>query len=150
MPIKRDKSLQPLSRDHHHGLMLCWKIRTGMKKGIEINRMKRYTDWFFKNHAEPHFKAEEDYIFPILGMEHELISRAMEEHERLAMLFNDVEDIEKSLNLLAEELEKHIRFEERVLFNEIQKIATREQLDVVDEHHHEQPFIENTEDEFWK
>jgi len=35
-PIKRDKVLQPLSHDHHQGLLLCWKIRTGIKKGIEL------------------------------------------------------------------------------------------------------------------
>src|SRR5690606_10923423 len=28
-PIKRNKDLQPFSRDHHHSLLLCWKIRTG-------------------------------------------------------------------------------------------------------------------------
>ena len=34
MPIKRSEYLKPLSRDHHQGLLLCWKIRTGLKKGI--------------------------------------------------------------------------------------------------------------------
>jgi iron-sulfur cluster repair protein YtfE (RIC family) len=121
-----------------------------MKKGIEVERIKQYADWFFKNHAEPHFKAEEDYIFPILGMEHELVTKAMKEHQRLARLFKDTEDIQRSLSLLEEELEKHIRFEERILFNEIQDSATKEQLDAVNKLHHEQPFIENTDDEFWK
>ena len=25
-PLKRVKELQELSREHHHGLLLCWKI----------------------------------------------------------------------------------------------------------------------------
>ena len=34
-PQKRHKALQPLSREHHHGLLLSWKIRSGFnKKGI--------------------------------------------------------------------------------------------------------------------
>nr|WKN35964.1 hemerythrin domain-containing protein [Tunicatimonas sp. TK19036] len=149
-PIKRHKSLQPLSREHHHSLLLCWKIRTGFKKGVEAERIKRYADWFFAHHIQPHFEAEEAYIFPILGMDHELVKKAMSEHRRLYRLFNISDEIEKALGLIEEELEQHIRFEERVLFNEIQQVATSEQLKVFDKHHTEERFEENTEDEFWK
>lgn len=38
--IKRTKALQPLSRDHHHGLLLCWKIRQGIKLNVEPERIK--------------------------------------------------------------------------------------------------------------
>ena len=149
-PIKRNKLLQPLSREHHHSLLLSWKIRTGFKKNIEPERIKKYADWFFHHHVRPHFEIEEKYIFPILGMDQELVKQAMAEHRRLIRLFSDNDEIEKSLSLLEEELERHIRFEERVLFNEIQQIATDEQLEVFDQHHNEQSFQENTEDEFWK
>ena len=149
-PIKRNKLLQPLSREHHHSLLLSWKIRTGFKKNIEPERIKKYVDWFFRHHVRPHFEMEEKYIFPILGMDQELVKQAMAEHRRLIRLFSDNDEIEKSLSLLEEELESHIRFEERVLFNEIQQIATNEQLEVFDQHHKEQSFQENTEDEFWK
>jgi hypothetical protein len=30
-PIKRNKHLKWLSRDHHFGLLACWKIRQGLK-----------------------------------------------------------------------------------------------------------------------
>ena len=36
-PQKRHKALQPLSREHHHGLLLSWKIRTGFSKDIAQN-----------------------------------------------------------------------------------------------------------------
>ena len=42
MPIKRSEFLKPISREHHHGLLLCWKIRAGLKKGIEPERIKLY------------------------------------------------------------------------------------------------------------
>jgi len=149
-PIKRHKSLQPLSREHHYSLLLCWKIRMGFKKGVEAPRIKQYADWFFAHHIQPHFDAEEQYIFPIMGMDHELVKKAMSDHRRLIRLFNELDEIEKTLGQIEEELEQHIRFEERVLFNKIQQVATPEQLKLFDQHHTEEPFLENTDDEFWK
>src|SRR5680860_688473 len=99
-PIKRNKSLQPLSRDHHHSLLLCWKIRTGFTKDVAVERIKRYTDWFFENHIRPHFEMEEKYLFPILGNNNQLVKKAIAEHRRLGRLFNDTKDIDKSLSLI--------------------------------------------------
>lgn len=149
-PIKRNKALLQVSRDHHHGLLLCWKIRTGFSKGVEVSRIKRYTDWFFETHLVPHFNLEEKYIFPILGDKDELVKRALTEHRRLIRLFCNDREIEKSLSLIEEELEQHIRFEERVLFNEIQKVATKAQLKLIAELHYNEKFKDNTNDEFWK
>jgi len=74
----------------------------------------------------------------------------MAEHRRLGRLFNDTDDIPKSLSLIEEELEKHIRFEERVLFNEIQRAASGEQLKTISKLHTDEKFRDNTDDEFWK
>lgn len=149
-PIKRDKNIQPLSRDHHHTLLLSWKIRKGFSKGVEPERIKRYSDWFYLNHALPHFEIEEEYLFPVLGDGHEMIQRALAEHRRLKRLFTAAEDLEKNLSLLEEELERHVRFEERELFNEIQRNADERQLAVITEVHKDERFQENSEDEFWK
>lgn len=148
-PIKRNKDLQALSRDHHHSLLLCWKIRTGFSKDVAAERIKRYTDWFFEHHISPHFEMEEKHLFPILGNSNELVKKAMAEHRRLGRLFNDTDDIPKSLSLIEEELEKHIRFEERVLFNEIQRAASEEQLKTISKLHSDEKFRDNTDDEFW-
>ncbi|WP_241739476.1 hypothetical protein [Aestuariibaculum marinum] len=40
-PLKRHKALQPLSREHHYGLLLTWKIRTGFKK---ISNQNEFTN----------------------------------------------------------------------------------------------------------
>ena len=53
--IKRAEYLKTLSREHHLGLLLCWKIKTGFSNGISIERMKLYLDWFFKNHLQQTF-----------------------------------------------------------------------------------------------
>ena len=149
-PIKRDKNIQPLSRDHHHTLLLCWKLRKGFAKGVAPERMKKYSDWFFQDHVLPHFKIEEEYLFPVLGEDHEMVKKALADHRRLQRLFEDDKDISRSLSLIEEELEKHVRFEERELFNEIQKQATEEQLAVILVKHKDEKFQENTADEFWK
>lgn len=149
-PIKRITELQPLSRDHHHGLLLCWKIRTGLKKNVAPERIKKYLDWFWLNHLKTHFEIEEQYVFTILDNENELVKQALAEHRRLKRMFENGNDIYKSLSLIEEVLEAHIRFEERILFNEIQKVATNEQLKQIEAHHINDHFCENTADEFWK
>lgn len=149
-PIKRQKELQPLSRDHHHGLLLCWKIRTAKRKGITEKRVKQYTDWFYKTHLLPHFKEEEEYIFPILGADNKLVKKAMTEHRRLKRLFKEKNEIGKALTLIEEELEGHIRFEERILFKEVEEVASEEDLEKIREIHREVPAEEEYEDTFWK
>lgn len=147
-PIKRVEELKPLSREHHFGLLLCWKIRTGIKKNVEIKRIKKYTDWFWKNHLAKHFEIEEAEVFPILGNDNPLIKKAKTEHRRLRRLFENQNDPVKSISLIEEELEKHIRFEERVLFNEIQKIASPQDLEKISATH-SSDFKHRWSDEFW-
>lgn len=150
-PIKRHEALKSLSREHHHGLLLCWKIRSGIREGVEISRIKAYTEWFKIQYLDPHFSAEENYIFPVLGNDNELVKRALKEHRRLKRLFSQETEIEIALNSIEEELDKHIRFEERVLFNEIQKIASAVQLEEIEKQHNGIEFSDdNWEDHFWK
>lgn len=150
VPIKRKKALQGLSREHHHGLLLCWKIRKGISKDIDMDRIKGYADWFYKAHLISHFEMEEKYIFPILRNDNGLVKKAISQQKRLVRLFNDTDDIAKSLSLIEEELEKHIRFEERILFNEIQKVATKKQMKIIAQLHNDEKFNDNTDDEFWR
>ncbi len=148
-PIKRIEALRPLSREHHQGLLLAWKIRTGFSKGIAVERIKTYVDWFYVHHLTPHFELEEDLIFPILGETNELVNLALIQHKKLRQLFLKKDDITGTLKIIEKELTNHIRFEERVLFNAIQNIATKQQLDLIEEVHQSQDFIDNTKDPFW-
>lgn len=148
-PLKRHKSIVPLSKDHHQALLLCWKIRAGFKKNIELERIKSYCDWFWENHIQPHFEIEEKYVFPVLGIEHDLIKKALAEHHRLKSLFESEIETNKTLSLIEEELENHVRFEERVLFGEIQKVASDEELKNIEKYHQDN-FFDDWEDEFWK
>lgn len=147
-PIKRHEAIKPYSREHHHGLLLCWKIREGLKHDIAINRIKDYADYLWETQINPHFEAEEKYMFPVLGEEHEMIQQAKKEHLRLAELFNDDSKVLDSLKAIETELDDHIRFEERMLFNKIQEVATKEELEIIDKHH-EMLDSDNWKDTFW-
>lgn len=148
-PQKRHKALQPLSREHHHGLLLSWKIRAGFSKSIDPKRMRVYADWFFEHHLIPHFELEETHIFSILEPDNELVKRALAEHRRLKRLFDERDDDTKTLSKIEEELDQHIRFEERVLFPEIQKAATEAQMRHIEVIHQPEKFIDNESDMFW-
>ena len=147
-PIKRHQSLQPISREHHQGLLLSWKIREGLKRNITPERIKTYTDWFWETHLKSHFEFEEAYIFPLLGNEHKLIKRALREHRRLKRLFTAANKVDINLSSKEEELIAHIRFEERILFKDIEKVASEEQLIII-ENEHSKIKAKNWEDEFW-
>jgi iron-sulfur cluster repair protein YtfE (RIC family) len=97
----------------------------------------------------PHFTVEEHFIFPILGNQHELVQQALSDHHEIHRILRFEKDPVANLELLEKVLEQHIRFEERVLFAEIQKIATAKQMAIIAENHSESNFIENTTDEFW-
>ena len=147
-PIKRHKSLQPVSREHHHGLLLTWKIREGLKKEVGVDRIVDYVRWFWKTYLDAHFEFEEKHLFPILGNDDELIKRALQEHELLKGLCNAKDLGTEKLNQLEQSLTEHIRFEERVVFTEIQKRASEATLAEVEEAH-EKVSADDWPDEFW-
>src|SRR5690606_5685560 len=148
-PIKRDKALRGFDRDHHLILLLCWKIRTGLSKDVAPERIKGYADWMFSEHILPHFEFEEKYMFPVLEPDHPLVKKALSEHRRLTRLFKGTKDLTRSLGLIEEELEQHIRFEERVLFQEIQAAADAGQKEQIQRAHGHEKFQDNMEDPFW-
>lgn len=147
-PIRRHESLLQLSREHHFGLLFCWKIRQGLQHGVDLDRIRAYATWFWNNYLIPHFEVEENQLFPVLGLDHPQVAIALEGHRQIAACFqkgftdaNDFSDLEKLLN-------GHIRFEERELFNEIQEVATDDALNILKNHDHQVP-ADEWPDAFW-
>lgn len=112
-----------------------------------------YCQGFHAEHLEPHFNLEEEAIFPILGNDHELVKRALAEHRRLTRLFTGKDDLITRLSQIEEELEAHIRFEERVLFQAIEAVATPLELERIKRMHGALEPVRGTgpseEDAFW-
>ena len=149
-PIKRHKSLRPLSREHHDGLLLCWKIRRGIQKQVDPGRIGRYVQYYLKTHLEPHFRIEEQAVFPVLGQENEMVRQALDDHNRLRSLRELDHPNYTALELIQQQLEKHIRFEERVLFQELQKVATPHELQEIETNHETAGPEESWTDRFWQ
>jgi len=150
MAIKRNPALKEYSKDHHQALLLCWKIQVGFSKGIAAERIKAYADWFYENHILEHFQLEEKYLFPVLGNENKLILQALEEHKILLALFTEPTQIETSLKQIQTLLKSHIRFEEQILFNEIQNAATPQELEKIAKFHRDEKYTDNLNDVFWR
>lgn len=129
-PIKRHAALVPLSKDHHFGLLLSWKIRQGIKHQIETERICRYIIYFFDQDLQHHFREEESLLFAFFP-EEEAIQQAVKEHGEIRRMVNDfrIQHTDKeALETFADLLERHIRFEERTLFNRLQDLLTPEHI----------------------
>lgn len=154
-PIKRSGAIVELSRDHHFVLLLVWKIREGLKKSVEFERIVKYMLHFYEAELLPHLKDEEKYIYDKIPSDNELKNQAVAEREKiyaaLDYLRNNPAD-ERVLREFAELLENHVRFEERRLFDFFQHNASEAELSQAatalknKEHEDENAW----EDAFWK
>ena len=149
-PIKRAKELVQLSREHHHSLLLAWKIKMGLSKNIEINRIMKYVKWFYENHLLSHFEMEEKYIFTLLDESNEMRHRVLQEHQQIRQIIQKDLVSSADLSQLQNLLNNHIRFEERVLFNEIQRQGLLSKVEQIEKSTDEAKFCDNESDQFWK
>lgn len=130
-PIKRNAAIVEFSKDHHFALLLVWKIREGLKKDIEPSRITKYVIHFFDTDLIPHFKGEEELLFPKLSKDNKLRMQAEAEHENIYQMIDGLRkkpDDNDLLKKFADTLEKHVRFEERELFNYLQENISESDL----------------------
>ena len=81
-PIKRNKSLVALSKEHHFGLLASWKIRRGFDLKVEPKRMADFVTYLWETHLSAHFIAEEQALFNVI--KHALIDEALQQHAVLS------------------------------------------------------------------
>lgn len=127
--MKRHESIVTLSREHHFGLLFCWKIRQGIKKRVSTTRMQPYVQYFWDNHLSKHFEEEERLLFSALH--DSLCDQAVSAHNDIRRLIEASSIIEAQydeLVLLAESIDSHIRFEERILFPHIERELSEKAL----------------------
>ena len=129
--MKRHPSLQPLSDDHHRALVLARRLRresTGMDAGA-LARLAQEVRQEFGAELEPHFRVEERRLLPALEGrgEDRLAAQTLEDHARLRALVHG-QWSEITAQELGTLLEKHVRFEERVLFPEAEAVLSEAEL----------------------
>ena len=130
-PLKRHASIVEYSKEHHYGLLLVWKIRQGLKKSIEPQRILGYVNLFSERELLPHFENEEEYLLPLLSIKDKLRKQVDNEHFQLRELLKNIKkggNIQTELEEFANLLEAHIRFEERKFFPHMEKEIDLNQL----------------------
>ena len=153
-PIKRNENILPLSRDHHSGLLFCWKIREGLNLDIPLQRIRPYVAYYWNEHLQEHFREEETLLFSAVN--DPLCDDAIQQHVVIRGQFQKIleNDEAKAIdyNLLQTLVNDHIRFEERELFPFLETAMTEAQLAEAGAELHSQhhiPFKDEYADEFW-
>lgn len=150
--MKRNKNLIPLSREHHYGLLFCWKIQQGIEKKISYHRIRDYINFFWNNHLEKHFETEDEAL-PELKNEalYKIMEKEHHEIRDLILKINASEDPQLLLDF-AKELHSHIRFEERVVFPDYEDNLSKTELEKIgaylEKNHPKEQ--DDYPDEFWK
>jgi len=131
----RDKNLIPLSRQHQHALALCVRIDRALQADpVDLIAWQTEIRALFEQEIGAHFSAEEEVLFPAASRFPELSATVEElraEHQALRDLFRRAgsRELEKpDLAVFGETLAKHVRKEERVLFEGMQKVMSTSEL----------------------
>ena len=132
-PMKRTKTLVAYSHEHKDGLLHVWKIRQGIKMGVDPKRLSNYIVWYYRQYLETHFRHEHRNILSILPPAHPFRVQSREDFIYITRLYlaildkNSINDIERYIKLL----EANIHFEEKTVFEYLQRCFSP-QLDALE------------------
>ncbi len=133
-PLRRHPNLQPLSRDHHRGLVLAQLLKYDVPDypGLPatVAGKAAYAIEFFDTQLQAHFEREENILLPAITGYDALLDRygeqMCEEHRRIRNMLESWRQNPPNgadLDQMGRCLEEHIRFEERVFFQHLQATA---------------------------
>ena len=134
--MKRHPALIPLSHDHHAALVVALALILGQSpaprsdwptdRRTQVNRVIA----FFTHTLRSHFEVEEAHLFPTvlahLPGEADLVAQLLDEHDAIRTQVRELERdpttaLTVRLPALGRLLEAHVRREERVLFETMQR-----------------------------
>ena len=153
--FKRNEQIKRLSREHHFSLLFCWKIRKGLKNEVPDCRICQYVQYFWKQNLQPHFREEEKFHF--FSLKDRQVQRAINEHKLIKQEIEGLtnhsgRNLRKRLAALADMVDDHVRYEERILFPHLQRRLSREQFEIIGRQIEEQNRScpkDQFEDQFW-
>jgi len=147
--MKRDPALVPLSRQHHDGLALGVYVRRGLRGSdpqwtLAALRDQALTLW--EHEYSGHFAVEERFVFPVARKsipDPSLVDALLADHEELRSCFSLLqrrppEQCRDLLLQIRKRLVKHIRREERELFEALQASLDEGAMKVLGSHVEEQ------------
>ena len=138
--MKRHPALVPLSRQHHDGLALGVFIERGLRPPVDPaarERLRRQALDLWELELGGHFKVEERILFPAARdaiQTPEFVDQLLREHDQLRSDFAALEragpeQLTERLLTVRQRLVRHIRQEERVLFEAVQASMDEDELD---------------------
>lgn len=129
----RDRSLIPLSHQHHNGLALCVLTRRSMEHDGGAENLRALAKRIQDRHElelTNHFQIEEQTLFPAAAA-NPLVPRLIAEHREMERLVAAIvaDPTPPLIEQFCALLTQHIRTEENELFPWIQTELTRDTLD---------------------
>jgi len=132
--IKHDNTFFILRRHHYNAIWVVGELRRFIRSAVKKEEMAAYIKQEFFGQLEPHLKDEEMALFPLLPPDNALRLQAEDQHTALHRLAeNCISPAKVSLSIVeafADLLEENIRFEERMLFPYMEKMANKENADL--------------------
>ncbi len=136
--MKRVDQLQPLSREHHQGLVISRHAKKCANDVAEIAKhWTALTDYINENMTN-HFKVEDDLMLAKLeSYRHshpkvaEVINKIAEQHDKLYQLINLQSLSATKVQELGNALYDHIKLEERELFPLAQQLLSEQELNAI-------------------
>lgn len=146
--VKRHPALIPLSNEHFSHLMFAKRLREGKPENIKsnwpdnsndkvlIDRTKEY----FTVDMLHHFDLEEKIVFPVYDLyldenteEKELLEYIKAHHQLVKQKIQSLDnlkgkELQNKLQEIGNDIESHIRKEERRLFEDVQKRVPTDEL----------------------
>ena len=139
-PLKRSAALIGLSQDHRSTLMTAQMLKKGapMFKGMpeSITGKMQYLHQHFVMQMMDHFEKEEAILFPFISGRtaelDEMVEELKNEHIEITHHINAlpaVADPESAMDKIGHLIERHIRKEERRLFELVQEHFSSKELE---------------------
>lgn len=145
--MKRDEALADFSRDHLPALRQAKYLRESVTQEGDYTPEEAAEGFleFWDDHAELHFREEEDVILPVVSRlgsitEDENIRKMLDDHAwfrdkittlRKMLEMNDGDALESLVQEVGDRLKKHADMEEQELFEDLQDRLNEEQLEAI-------------------
>lgn len=134
--MNRIPELHGLSEDHHAALLLAFRCKkySESDSGLSIEEFWVYVLESFNGHLAPHFEIEEEHLLPALEElgEIEMADRIRKDHATLREIIQSEAIGQALFKKFGEQLEFHVRYEERIVFEETQHRLDEKVLQKID------------------
>jgi len=139
--MKRSKYLTPLSWEHHSALLNANRLQKGLANQTSKNILIDFLNYIWENDLSPHFKREENIVFSVkdwLNVPEPLRNQVLQEHQEMTDLAEqiktaaDEQELKRLMELIAQKVMDHVRFEERTLFPQIEESFSPSALEKIE------------------